>query len=90
MLFSEKSTIYFNFGKTQYELECANYIAVQIRQKQSLYAKLCHVQKFGMKKAEKRECKNKSFYIPFAVFFGKRSMYMPYQLLISLSSLFQV
>jgi len=54
MLFSEKSTIYFNFGKTQHKLECANYIAVQIRQKQSLYAKLCHVQKFGMKKAEKK------------------------------------
>jgi len=54
MLFSEKSTIYFNFGKTQYELVRANYIAVQIRQKQSLYAKLCHMQKFGMKKAEKK------------------------------------
>jgi len=67
MLFSEKSTIYFNFGKTQYELECANYIAVQIRQKQSLYAKLCHVQKFGMKKAEKRECK-KAFTFPLLYF----------------------
>jgi len=57
MLFSEKSTIYFNFGKTQYELERANYIAVQIRQKQSLYAKLCHVQKFGMKKPKKGNVK---------------------------------
>ena len=70
MLFSEKSTIYFNFGKTQYELVRANYIAVQIRQKQSLLARPCPVRKFGIqdRKPKKGNAKTKAFTFPLLYF----------------------